>query len=151
MLPVLLGTGALGGWTTLSTYANQSRSLLADGQTTLAATYMAATLVACVLAVRLGHHWSTAAAQQEFEIEEHGKVVFRKAPGDRGTEVIVETTKKTDQIKADLRKVKQLIEVGEIVRSDAAPEGAKGPGRSLTQKPATPLKQKQLEKVGGKN
>lgn len=70
VLPVLLGTGALGGWTTLSTYANQSRSLLADGQTTLAATYMAATLVACVLAVRLGHHWSTAAAQQEFEIEE---------------------------------------------------------------------------------
>ena len=88
---------------------------------------------------------------QEFEIEEHGKVVFRKAPGDRGTEVIVETTKKTDQVKADLRKVKQLIEVGEIVRSEAAPEGTKGTVRTLTQKPATHLKDKQLEKVGGKN
>ena len=88
---------------------------------------------------------------QEFEIEEHGPVTFRKAPGDRGTEVIVETTKKTDRIKADLRKVKQLIEVGEVVRSDAAPDGAKPAGRTFAQKPATPLKDKQLEKVGGKN
>lgn len=88
---------------------------------------------------------------QEFEIEEHGPVTFRRAPGDRGTEVIVQTTKKTDQIKAELRKVKQLVEVGEIVRSEAAPEGAKATGRTLTQKPATHLKDKQLEKVGGQN
>src|SRR4051794_19431839 len=80
---------------------------------------------------------------QEFEIEEHGKAVFQKAPGDRGTEVIIQTTKKSDQIKADLRKVKQLIEVGEIVRSEAAPDGAKGPVRAFAQKPATHLKEKQ--------
>lgn len=88
---------------------------------------------------------------QEFEIEDHGPVTFRKAPGDRGTEVIVETTKKKDQIKADLRKVKQLIEVGEIVRSEAAPEGTKGSVRTLTQKPAVHLDEKKLEKVGGRN
>src|SRR3954447_9149893 len=88
---------------------------------------------------------------QEFGIEEKGAVVFRNAPGERGTEVSVETTKKTDQVKADLRKVKQLIEVGEIVRSEAAPDGVKGPVRSFTQKPATHLKEKELEKVGGKN
>src|SRR3954447_1935061 len=88
---------------------------------------------------------------KEFEIEEHGPVTFRKAPGDRGTEVIVQTNKKKDQIKADLRKVKQLVEVGEVVRSEAAPEGAKSTGRTFTQKPATHLKDKQLEKVGGNN
>lgn len=70
VLPVLLGTGALGGWTTLSTYANQGRSLLTDGRPGLALAYLAITLVACVVAVRLAHHWSTAAAQQEFETEE---------------------------------------------------------------------------------
>jgi CrcB protein len=70
VLPVLLGTGALGGWTTLSTYANQGRALLADGRPELALAYLAGTLLACVLAVRLAHHWSTVAAQQEFETEE---------------------------------------------------------------------------------
>jgi CrcB protein len=70
VLPVLLGTGALGGWTTLSTYANQGRALLAYGRPELALAYLAGTLLACVLAVRLAHHWSTVAAQQEFETEE---------------------------------------------------------------------------------
>ena len=70
VLPVLLGTGVLGGWTTLSTYANQGRALLAYGRTTEALTYLAATLVACVVAVRVAHHWSSLAAQQEFEAEE---------------------------------------------------------------------------------
>jgi hypothetical protein len=88
---------------------------------------------------------------QEYEIEERGPVVFRKAPGDRGTEVIVETTKKTDQVKADLRKVKQLIEVGEVVRSEAAPEGATSAGRAFMQKPGQHLDEKKLEKVGGRN
>ncbi len=70
VLPVLLGTGALGGWTTLSTYANQSRALLDNGQTVLTGTYLAATLLACVLAVRVAHLWSSPADQQEFETEE---------------------------------------------------------------------------------
>ncbi|MDO7867890.1 fluoride efflux transporter FluC [Nocardioides jiangxiensis] len=70
VLPVLLGTGVLGGWTTLSTYANQSRSLIAEGHGGTALTYVATTLVACVLAVRLAHVWSSPAAQEEFEAEE---------------------------------------------------------------------------------
>ncbi|WP_165872990.1 fluoride efflux transporter FluC [Nocardioides jejuensis] len=70
VLPVLLGTGLLGGWTTLSTYANQSRALLAHGSSDLAFSYMAATLIACVLAVRLAHVWSSPASQAEFEAEE---------------------------------------------------------------------------------
>lgn len=85
---------------------------------------------------------------QEFEIEEHGSVSFRRAPGDRGTEVVVETNKKTDSIKADLRRVKQLIEVGEVVRSDAAPDGA-SVARQLKQRPGQPLEQREPSKLGG--
>ena len=83
---------------------------------------------------------------QEFGLLDGNRVTFRAAPGDRGTEVIVETSK-VDQTKAQLRQVKQLIEVGELVRSDAAPEGAEAK-RQLRQRPATPLKDKELEKAG---
>src|SRR5215213_7682166 len=79
---------------------------------------------------------------QEFEIESYGTVTFRRAPGDRGTEVIVQASKRTDKVKADLRRVKQLIEVGEIVRSDAAPEGGEAK-RQIRQRPAQPLKEKE--------
>lgn len=70
VLPVLLGTGVLGGWTTLSTYADQARALLADGQVALASTYLAGTMLACVLAVSVAHRWSSPVAQAEFEAEE---------------------------------------------------------------------------------
>lgn len=69
-LPVFLGTGVLGGWTTLSTYAEQGRALLADGSPALALGYLAGTLLACVVAVRVAHHWSSPAEQAEFEAEE---------------------------------------------------------------------------------
>lgn len=84
---------------------------------------------------------------REFEIEGYGDVELRKAPGNRGTEVIVKTTKKTDTVKAELRKVKQVIEVGEIVRSDAAPDGT-AVKRQLKQRPGQPLDDKELEKAG---
>lgn len=54
--PVLvagLGPGLLGGYTTLSTYAEQGRALWAEGEGPLAAGYLAGTLVACLLAVAL--------------------------------------------------------------------------------------------------
>lgn len=70
VLPVLLGTGMLGGWTTLSTYAEQSRALLGAGQPLLATAYLTLTLLACVLAVHIGHHWSSRAEQAAFEVEE---------------------------------------------------------------------------------
>jgi fluoride exporter len=55
--PVLqagLGPGLLGGYTTLSAWAEQSRALLADGRTAIAAAYVAGSVVACVVAVALG-------------------------------------------------------------------------------------------------
>lgn len=70
VLPVLLGPGLLGGFTTLSAYAEEARSLLAHGDHALASSYLAVTLVACVAAVALAHRLSTPAEQQEFEDEE---------------------------------------------------------------------------------
>jgi hypothetical protein len=87
---------------------------------------------------------------REFDIEGYGNVTFRKAPGNRGTEVVVDTTKHTDKVKADLRRVKQLVEVGEIVRSDAAPKGGEAK-RQLMQRPAQPLREKELAKAGGRS
>jgi hypothetical protein len=87
---------------------------------------------------------------QQFEIASYGDVTFRQAPGGRGTEVVVHTSKSTEKAKADLRRVKQLIEVGEIVRSDGAPEGSEAK-RQLKQRPAQPLDQKELAKAGGKS
>ena len=47
LLTVGLGPGVLGGYTTLSTYAEQGRALLADGRAGLAAAYLVGTLAAC--------------------------------------------------------------------------------------------------------
>ena len=90
----------------------------------------------------------------ETEIRNSGVVRFVKAPGDRGTEVIVTTEydlpggklgalfaklfgeEPSQQIGEDLRRFKQVMEVGEVVRSDGSPEGQ---GRSiLRQHPAQP-------------
>jgi CrcB protein len=50
----LLGTGFLGGYTTLSTYADQTRHLLASGRWAVAVAYAVATLAGAVIAVWLG-------------------------------------------------------------------------------------------------
>jgi hypothetical protein len=88
---------------------------------------------------------------QQAEIASYGDIEFRSAPGERGTEVLVKTTKNTDKVKAELRKVKQLIEVGEVVVSDAAPKGADAAKRQLRQRPAQPLDDKELAKTGGRS
>jgi CrcB protein len=49
-----LGVGILGGFTTFSAYAEQSRALLAAHRELLALGYLAGTLVAALLAVQLG-------------------------------------------------------------------------------------------------
>jgi CrcB protein len=49
-----VGTGILGGFTTFSTYAVDTRGLLADGRVTVAAAYLAGTLVLGLLAVVVG-------------------------------------------------------------------------------------------------
>jgi CrcB protein len=70
LLTVGLGTGVLGGYTTLSTYSEQARALLDDGHVAIAASYLLGTLAACVVAVALAHRLSPALAQHEFEDEE---------------------------------------------------------------------------------
>ena len=65
-----LGPGLLGGFTTLSTYAEQSRALLADGRATLAASYLVGTLAVAVAAVAVASHLSSPLAQREFAEEE---------------------------------------------------------------------------------
>jgi CrcB protein len=69
-LPPLLGTGVLGGFTTLSTYADQSRALVADGHAGTAAAYVVGTLAAALAAVAAADRFSTRATRAEFDEEE---------------------------------------------------------------------------------
>lgn len=71
--PVLaagLGTGVLGGYTTLSTYSEQTRALLDAGDTGIALGYLLGTLAACLAAVAVAHRLSSPLAQRAFEDEE---------------------------------------------------------------------------------
>lgn len=70
VLPPLLGTGVLGGYTTLSAYSEQTRHLVDVGSTGLAAAYLVGTLAACLVAVAIADRFSTRAARAEFEDEE---------------------------------------------------------------------------------
>lgn len=72
------------------------------------------------------------------KVPNSGQVRFRDAPGNRGTEVIVELKyqppggkiaallaklfgeEPSQQVKSDLRRLKQVMEIGEIVHSDAS-------------------------------
>ncbi len=58
-----LGPGLLGGYTTLSAYAEQARDLLADGRAAVAAAYLLGTLAACYAAVLLGSQWARRAEE----------------------------------------------------------------------------------------
>ena len=69
-LTAALGPGLLGGYTTLSTYAEQGRALVSDGRPVLAAAYLLGTLLACLLAVTLAGQLSSRPAQREFDAEE---------------------------------------------------------------------------------
>jgi uncharacterized membrane protein len=77
------------------------------------------------------------------DVASTGSVVFRPAPGDRGTEVAVEIhynppggpvgaavaklfgENPQQQLQDDLRRFKQVIETGDVVVSNAAPEGTR--------------------------
>jgi CrcB protein len=69
-LAAAVGPGVLGGYTTLSTYAEQGRALFAAGRTGLALAYLLGTLAACLVAVTLAEGLTTVAARREFEDEE---------------------------------------------------------------------------------
>jgi len=70
LIPPALGTGVLGGYTTLSTYSEQSRHLLDIGHTGTALVYLLGTLVACIVAVAVADRFSTATRRALFEEEE---------------------------------------------------------------------------------
>ena len=53
LLDAAIGPGLLGGYTTLSTYSEQARSLLAEGRPVVAAAYLLGTLAACLAAAAL--------------------------------------------------------------------------------------------------
>src|SRR3954471_8979009 len=72
---------------------------------------------------------------------------FKSAPGDRGTEIRVADDKA--KLKDLLRHFKARVETGEVPRSDATPEG-ESIERKLDQRPAQPLSDQELEKVGAR-
>lgn len=92
-------------------------------------------------------------------------VSFRRAPGDRGTEIHVDlehsapggklgemvaklTGKEPlSKVKDDLRRFKAQFETGEVPRSDGTPEGETAE-RKLKQRPAQPLETSELQKAG---
>jgi uncharacterized membrane protein len=91
----------------------------------------------------------------ESDITNSGSVEFRPAPGSRGTEVHVQIhydppagklgqlvaklfgEEPEQQVADDLRRLKQVLEVGEVIRSEASPEGQGRP--YLAQRPAKHL------------
>ena len=95
--------------------------------------------------------WSSTQGSQ---IWNAGEVTFQRAPGDRGTEVHVRLEyappggpvgaaiarllgeEPKNQIKGDLRRLKQVIETGEVIVSEAV-----AGGRSRRQRPARPVGQ----------
>jgi uncharacterized membrane protein len=92
---------------------------------------------------------------QGSKIDHSGRVRFTPAPREQGTEVRVELRydppggalgaalakltgeEPRQQVKDDLRRFKQVMETGEVVRSEATPEGQTA-RRLLKQRPARP-------------
>jgi uncharacterized membrane protein len=96
--------------------------------------------------------WRSAAGA---DVDNAGTVTFTPAPGDRGTEVRVELSydppagklgnavarllgeEPHQQVTDDLRRFKQILETGEVVRSPASPEGHRST-RLAAQRPGRP-------------
>jgi hypothetical protein len=66
-------------------------------------------------------------------------VSFAEAPRDQGTEVRVPIESDDSELatKIELRRFKQVLETGEVVRSDGTPEGVTKE-RLMSQEPAQP-------------
>ncbi|MDT4963247.1 MAG: hypothetical protein QOF87_2894 [Pseudonocardiales bacterium] len=95
-------------------------------------------------------------------IPSEGTVRFVPAPGNRGTEIHVAMTYEMpagklgetvarffgeephQQLDDDLRRLKQVLETGEVVRSEGAP-GGKRARREFPQHPARPLTREEME------
>jgi uncharacterized membrane protein len=90
------------------------------------------------------------------DVENRGEVRFRDAPGDRGTEVAVDLHYRPpgghagaavarllgehpdQQLRDDLRRFKQVVELGEVVRSEGSPDGQSA-RQQVAQRPAQPV------------
>jgi uncharacterized membrane protein len=101
---------------------------------------------------------------EQADIPNEGTVEFRPAPGDRGTEVHVKLRytlpggylgqlmarllgeDPRQQLDDDLRRFKQVMETGEVVRSEGAP-GGKRTRHEFPQHPARPLAPRELEEM----
>jgi uncharacterized membrane protein len=98
---------------------------------------------------------------QGSKVDNAGTVRFVQAPAGQGTEVHVDMRysppagavgatiakifgeEPAIQLKDDLRRFKQIVETGEIARSDGSPEGQLG-RRQPKQRPAHPLPDEEL-------
>jgi fluoride exporter len=69
-LGVFLGTGVLGGFTTMSTASEQTVVLLQGGRTGTAVAYAGGTLLAAMVAVWLVDRWTTPADRELLELDE---------------------------------------------------------------------------------
>jgi hypothetical protein len=91
-------------------------------------------------------------------------VTFKDAPGDRGTEIHIEVessgrlgetvqkltgTEPLAKAKDALRRFKQVVETGEVTRSDGVPEGELLEAKP-TERPAQPLDDQELAEVGAR-
>jgi uncharacterized membrane protein len=90
------------------------------------------------------------------DVPNAGSVRFRPAPADQGTEILLELDytppggklgtavakllgeEPQTQVNDDLRRLKQVMETGEVVRSEGTPEGAFA-RRLVRQRPAQPI------------
>jgi uncharacterized membrane protein len=109
--------------------------------------------------------WHSAEHRPAYVDDADAAVTFKDAPGDRGTEIHVDLEGSTPggklgevvqklvgsaplaRVKDDLRHFKQRVEAGEVARSDGSPEGEQAEHK-LKQRPAQPLDESELEKVG---
>ena len=109
--------------------------------------------------------WQDSALHPRYLDEIDARVTFAPAPGDRGTEIHVtlvhdapggKVGEVVDKVRGamprakamdELRRFKQRVETGVIVRSDGTPEGEVAE-RKLDQRPAQPLAEGELQGVG---
>ena len=109
--------------------------------------------------------WQSSEYRPQYIEGAEAAVTFVDAPGDRGTEIHVDLDRSAPagklgeivlklvgseplaKVKDDLRRFKQHVETGEIPRSDGSPEGEVAE-RKRKQRPAQPLPESELEKMG---
>lgn len=69
----------------------------------------------------------------------HSEPIFAEAPGDRGIEVRILTGKlRARAVEAKLRRLKQLVEAGEVIESDASVHRFRHPARPSKRAPKEP-------------